>query len=155
MKWTKIIKTAVIIVAVILIGGLIYEVVAGRISHRRADGLITDLRADNQRLRDGLDNAQDRVVELKGTIGDLKLGSEELGKRLAASTRITTELRAENQRLRGITSILRDENIRLGDAISAGEGAAGSISDASRELGESIGRAWSIVGKYSIPTGSE
>lgn len=155
MKWTKIVKTVIIIVAVILIGGLIYETVAGRISHRRADAIISDLRADNQRLRDGLDNAQDRVVELEGTIGDLKLGSEELGRRLAASTGIAAELRDENQRLRGITSVLRDENIRLGDAISAGEGAAGSISDASRILGESINRAWSIVGKYSIPTGSE
>lgn len=155
MKWTKILKAAIIVVAVILIGGLIYEMVAGRISHRRADSLIADLRADYKRVYERLGNAQDRVVKLEGTIGDLKLGSEELGRRLAASTGIAAELRDENQRLRGITSVLRDENIRLGDAISAGEGAAGSISDASRELGESIDRAWNIVGKYSIPTGSE
>jgi len=141
LKWSKIVKIAVIIIVVILIGGLLYEMVGSRLSANRADALIASLRADNQRLRDGLDDAQDRVVKLESTVGDLKLGSEELGRRLETSERIAGEL--------------YDENIRLGDSISAGKGAADAISNASRELGSAIDRAWNIVDKYTIPIGSE
>ena len=161
-NWVKLLKVAAIIVAVVLIGGLIYETVAGRASRRRANALISDILADNQRIRDGLVDAEDRVVVLKGTVTDLGRGSIKLEEELAASEEISEELHAENLRLgeqlvtsRKITDSLRTENIRLEETLSASESDAGSISKTSGELRNSIGRAWAIVDKYPIPTGSE
>jgi len=141
-------KIALIVVGTILIGGVLYEAMVDGVSRRRADTLISDLRADNQRLRDGLEDAQGRVANLKGTVDGLEQGNRELGEQLTASQSRAAELSGINQRLRG-------ENRRLGEALGASEDSAGSISATSRELGESIDRAWLIVDKYSIPTGSE
>ena len=161
-NWIKLLKVAAIVVAVVLIGGLIYETVAGRASRRRANTLISNILADNKRISDGLVDAEDRVVVLEGTVTDLGRGSVKLGEELAASEEISEELHAENRQLRRqlvasreITDSLRTENIRLEETLSASESDAGSISETSGELRASIDRAWSIVDGYQIPTGPE
>ena len=137
----KVLKTAVIIVAVVLVGGLIYETMVGYISRRRADALISDYVADNKRISDRLVEAENRVANLEGTVINLKQGSVELEEQLEASTKITADFRTENK--------------RLGEALSGSESSARSISVVSRELGEAINRAWEIVERYEIPIGTE
>jgi len=158
----KVLKIVAIAIAVIIVGGLIYETIAGRISRGSDATIIADLRADNKRIREGLVDAQDRVTVLDGTVEDVERGNRELGEQLTASEIIAGDLLAENKQLRReleqsgrIADILRDENIKLGGALSESESSAGSIRDTSRELEDSIGRAWDIIDSYPIPTGSE
>jgi len=137
----KLLKTAIIIVIIVLIGGLIYETVLSYTSNRRADALISTLRTNNKHIADRLVDAQNRVTNLEGTVTDLKQGSAELRKQLEASAGLAADLSAENR--------------RLGDALSASESSAGSISATSRELGEAIDRAWDIIERYKITTETE
>lgn len=141
-NWVKLLKVAAIIVAVVLIGGLIYETVAGRVSRRRSDALILTLRTDNQRIRDGLVDAEDRVVNLEETLGKAERASEELGRELGESQARTAELKDINIRF-------ERENIRLGEALSSSSSAAGSITKYSGLLEESIDRAIEIVERYA------
>ena len=137
----KVLKTAVIIVAVILVGGLIYETMVGYISHRRANALITSYVADNKRIGDRLVEAENRGTNLERTVEDLERRNCELGKQLTESKELAADLSTENR--------------RLGEALSDSESTAGSISVVSRELGEAIGRAWNIIERYEITTETE
>ena len=139
MKWYW---KLVIAVAVILAGGLIYETISSRLIIRTRDATIAEYIADNKRLSDGLEDAEDRVVDLEETLGKAERASEELGRELGESQARTAELKDINIRF-------ERENIRLGEALSSSSSAAGSITKYSGLLEESIDRAIEIVERYA------
>jgi chromosome segregation ATPase len=148
MKISKWLFWGAFVLAIILFGGFIYETISSRLIIRTRNDAITEYRADNQRLRDGLDDAEDRIVDLQGTVGEYQQGSEELRKQLRASQDRAAELA-------DLYRVLAEENLRLGEAISHSSVAAGSIAEHSKLLGDSIDRAWGIIEQYTIPIGSK
>lgn len=169
MNWWKVAKYAAIAFAVIIVGGLAYDAIASRISLDRADQLIASIRADNQRIRGRLQDAQSRVVDLETLTGELGEGNRILKEQLDQSTALARSLREENQRIRTelgrlrveldrsreTIGYLREENIRLGDAISSSVESTDAITESHNLLGESLGRALHILDRYDSGTGSE
>jgi len=142
MKISKLLfRSAIVIAIVTIVGGFIYEKISSNLIIRTRDDTIADYRADNQRLRDGLDDAENRVVDLERTLGEYQQGSEELRRQLGDSQDRAAELAELNR-------ILAGENKRLGEAISASSTATGSIAEHSELLGESLDRAIEIHKRY-------
>lgn len=142
MKISKWLFWGVAILAIIVIGGFIYETISSHLTIRTRDDTIAEYRADNQRLRDGLDDAEDRAVDLERTLSESQRGSEELGRQLRDSQNRAAELAELNR-------ILAGENRRLGEAISRSSKAAGSIAEYIKLLEESIDRSITILDRYT------
>ena len=136
-NWYNLLK----VVAVILVGGLIYEAVSTNILNNRANTLIKSMESDYTNISNRLVESEDRVVDLKATVSQLRLGSAELGRELAISDRIRGDLWNENQ--------------RLGGFLSQGKDSAKKLGGIHQELGESIDRAWEIIERYEVGTGRE
>ncbi len=141
-------KIIAIIAAVFLIGELVYETVSSGVSRRRADALISDLRADNQRLRDGLEDALGRVENIQGTLGEAEQRNSSLEQQLRESQRSTAELSSTIDRL-------TRANQQLGSAVSSSSIVADEIAESNRRLRESNNRTGGIFGRYPIPIGPE
>ena len=137
-KW-KLIKAAVIILAVIIVGGLLYGTISGYILNAKSDRIITDLESDNKRISDRLEASELRVEDLIGTIKDLNAGNIELANELETSERIRGDIESENNRLRGF--------------IGESQGSAEAISNTNRLLIDSNERVKAILDRY--PLGSE
>jgi len=138
----KILKIALIIVAIILIGGVIYETIASRLTIRTRDTTIADYIADNKRLSARLGDAEDRAVDIQKLLVEAEQRGKEIGRELGESQARAAELASLNRRLTG-------ENRRLGEALSDSSAASGSIAKHSEFLGKSIDRAIEIVERYS------
>lgn len=148
LNWKKLLAIVIIAIIVIIVGGLIYGTVAGYVSRGLSDTLISDIRADNQRLREGLADAQNRVADSEKTVERLEQRNRELGDQLSASERIAGDLGVDNRKL-------REENSRLGVALDVGAVSAERLGGIHNNLGDSIDRAWDIVDRYGSPIGPE
>jgi len=136
-NWYKILK----VIMVILIGGLIYKAISGRILNNRANALIESMESDYKRVSDRLVKSQNHVTNLTRTVGLLQLGSAELTRELETSDRIKGDLWNENQ--------------RLGGFLSESESSTKAITDIHNELGSAIDRAWEIIERYPVGVGED
>lgn len=136
----KLKTVAIVLIGVILIGA-VYETIISYFTIRSRDALISSLESDYENIADRLAESEDRVVDLKGTVEKLRLGSAELERELEVSDRIRGDLWNENQ--------------RLGGFLSEGQDSAGKLTGIHRELGESIDRAWEIIERYEVGTEEE
>jgi methyl-accepting chemotaxis protein len=141
MRLTKTLKWVGIGLFILIIGGVLYE--TSSFIHNwytnSAFKLISDLRRDNQRLRDGLDDANKRIQDIKATENLYRQANSVLENRLNQSKELTDSLKEENK--------------RLGDAINGSLESAGSITESNRQIGEAISRIGDILKKYPVSTG--
>jgi len=143
------------VIAVILLGGLIYETVSNNILDNRSDKLISDLRADNQRIRKGLEDAEKRAGHLSITITNVRQLNIGITEKLKQSEGISEKLKRNNQQLklelersRGFTEGLGNENTKLGESIESSFRGSEKIEESNIAIRDSIGRAFNIFSKY-------
>ena len=152
----KLLKVILISAAVLVAGGLVYETITSLLSESRSSKLVATLRADNKRISGELTTAQGRVVELQGSVEDLKRSSGVIKDELDRSKEIARGLREENNRLESELGRSREaaaglgvENSRLRDALINSIGGTNSLTESNRLLGESLDRAIGIVDKIT------
>jgi len=137
MKWYSKLLIVVIILAV---GGALYDTISSRRHNDRLNYTVESFRKRNVELISKLTDAQDRIVEIKGELAEIKRASERLGDSLRRSQEKLVSLRKQFDNL-------RTENQRLTAILNRGTDSAAGIRAESEIIAESLDNALDIVGR--------
>jgi predicted nuclease with TOPRIM domain len=120
-KWITI---GCVVLVIVLVGGLVYA----KITHSRTVDLLNESISNVKR---DLEDTRGKIVDLEASNNELRSTNSALGEQLSRSSELAVEL--------------RDENLRLRNAIEASSASTGEISKLSKQAGTAIDEALAIV----------